>query len=90
MPFESTRSWPSFVLAVIAIGFAASLPGADNDVLVDAEVGGDDDDTLPPEDPQAASSSAAAAPIATAPPNRIVRVVRVVDIIVLIAISSSS
>jgi hypothetical protein len=80
----------------MAIGLVAA-PVAGDDGLVEADVG-DDDDTLPLEDPQAASRSAADAASATPPPpKRIVRVVRVVrvpgrvvDIMFLIAISSSS
>jgi hypothetical protein len=89
MPFASTSNCPRLELAVIAIGLAPWPDAVDAGAVV--AVVGDDDAVLPPEDPHAASNSAAAAASATALPNRIVRVARrVVDIMVLIAISSTS
>jgi hypothetical protein len=95
MPFESTRSCPSFELAVIAIGLAATPDGAAVDDADGAEVG-EDDDTVPLDEPHAARTSAADAASATAPPNRSARagrfprVPRVVDNLVLMTISSTS
>jgi hypothetical protein len=81
-------------LAVIAIGFA--LLDEDGE-LVDGAAGadvGDDEETVLLDDPQAASDRAAAAATATATPNRIVRFagfpICLVDIVVLMAISSTS
>jgi hypothetical protein len=87
MPFESTRSWPSFELAVIAIGLAPALVADDGAVV--AEVG-DDDSVLAPEEPHAARDKAAAAASATAPPNRILRVACRTDITLLMTFSSTS
>ena len=99
MPFESTMSRPSLVLAVIAMGLP-DWPAADG-AVVEAAGGevGDDDETLPPDDPHAASNSAAEAASARTPYRvprfaRVERVPRVpgcfVDILVLIVSSNTS
>jgi hypothetical protein len=90
MPFESTRSGPSFESAVIAIGLPPAEEGAAVDDAPDADVG--DDDALPPDDPQAASNNAAAAARPMAPVHiaRFGRARSRVDIIDLIVISVNS
>jgi hypothetical protein len=91
MPLASTSSWPRLELAVIAIGFAPALDAVEGGAVL-ADVG-DDDAALPPDEPQPASANAAraATETTTAPRNRIERGARgVVDIMVLIAISSTS
>jgi hypothetical protein len=79
---------PSFELAVIATGL---VPEAADEAGAVVAAGGCED-AFPPDDPHAASTSAPAAASATTPPNRAVTRVRfgVVDIIVLIALSSIS